>query len=95
MVSTIKRPFIFKEGRFGLTEVSYTNVKSFASRGSKERVSISNTNNTIWFHITYKDNIVGVCALYLAKNKCRIKGDWIIPEYRGKGLGEFITLQAS
>ena len=79
------------EGDMSLQEVEFIDVKQFASRGSKERVSISDTNNTLWFHIMNKDEIIGCCGLYLAKKKIRIKGDWIRPEWRGKGFGEFIT----
>tara|TARA_R100000995_G_scaffold81760_1_gene54858 strand:+ start:845 stop:1267 length:423 start_codon:yes stop_codon:yes gene_type:complete len=92
VVPTIKRPINITEGRFNLREVSFEIVKRFASKGAKERVSISNTQNTLWFAVSYRNNIIGVCGLYLAKNKCRIKGDYLLPEYRGKGIGEFITI---
>lgn len=78
-----------------LKEVDYDSVKIYKSRAAKERVSISETNNTLWFEIIkmgYEEHEhMGCCGLYLAKNKCRIKGDWIKPEYRGQGYGEFIT----
>ena len=89
-IDAIRPIFITDENRV-LQGVDYLDVKQFASRASKERVSISNTNKTLWFHILNKDEVIGCCALYLAANKCRIKGDWIKPEYRGKGYGEFIT----
>jgi N-acetylglutamate synthase-like GNAT family acetyltransferase len=84
-------PIVFTDEHYTLIEVQYPEVKQFASRASKERVSISNTNNTLWFHIKDFSDLVGCCGLYLAKKKCRIKGDWILPQYRGKGFGEFIT----
>lgn len=75
-----------------LEQTSYDMVKIFKSYGSKERVSISNTGNTNWYAICDKNKqMVGCCGLYLAKDKCRIKGDYIFAYHRGKGYGEFIT----
>lgn len=91
MVPTVERPIVATQGYMRINEVPYEEVKQFSSKASKERVSISNTNNTIWFQIYLLDELVGVCALYLAKKKCRIKGDWIYPTHRGKGIGEFLT----
>lgn len=82
---------VIVEGNRSLREVEYEQVKHFASRASKERVSISNTNKTMWFQILNDDEVIGCCALYLAAKKIRIKGDWIKHEWRGKGFGEFIT----
>lgn len=84
-------PIRMTEGNKTLLEVTYPQVKQFASRASKERVSISDTNNTLWFHILNDEEVIGCCALYTAKKKIRIKGDWIRPEWRAKGFGEFIT----
>ncbi len=91
MVSNIKRPIKAISNWFSLEEVPYEKVDCFRLRAKRERVSVNETQNTIWFHIFFMDKLVGICALYLSKNKCRIKGDWIKPEYRGKGLGSFIT----
>ena len=84
-------PIKIESGHKALKEVEYMGIKQFKSLASKERVSISNTNNTLWFQLLDQKELVGCCGLYLAKNKCRIKGDWILPQYRGKGFGEFIT----
>lgn len=84
-------PIQIDDGKMSLKQVQYQDVKQFASKASRERVSISDTQNTLWFHIIYEAQVIGCCALYLAKKKIRIKGDWITQSYRGKGLGEFIT----
>tara|TARA_R110002153_G_scaffold209534_1_gene362111 strand:- start:6296 stop:6727 length:432 start_codon:yes stop_codon:yes gene_type:complete len=79
------------EGDMRLLEVTFMDVKPYASLAKKERVAISETKNTMWFHV-FKDNeFVGICGLYTAPNKCRIKGDWFLPQSRGQGCGEFIT----
>lgn len=79
------------DGDMRLLQVEYAEIKKFGSLGKRERVSISDTSNTYWFQIQRDSELVGVCGLYLAAKKCRIKGDWILPQHRGKGLGEFIT----
>lgn len=81
----------YNEGSMRLLQVDYADVKKFGSLAKRERVAISDTKNTYWFEIQLHREVVGVCGLYLATNKCRIKGDWILPQYRGQGLGEFIT----
>ena len=82
---------LIEEESLKLLQVSFLDVKKFSSLGKRERVSISDTSNTYWFHIVSNNEVVGVCGLYLAAKKCRIKGDWILPQNRGEGLGEFIT----
>ena len=67
-------PILISDSNKVLKSVSYQDVKQFSSRGSRERVSISDTNNTIWFHILDDNTVIGCCGLYLAKKKCRIKG---------------------
>ena len=74
-----------------LQEVSYEDVAPYGSLAKRERVAISNTNNTLWFHVHQDNEFVGICGLYTAPKKCRIKGDWFLPQARGKGCGEFIT----
>ena len=77
--------------KYRLLEVQFEDVKQFASRASKERVAIKPTGHTIWFHVFINEELIGCCGLYTSANKCRIKGDYFLPEYRGKGAGDFIT----
>ena len=74
-----------------LIEVSYEEVAPFASLAKKERVAISKTQNTLWFHVHNNSEFVGICGLYTNPKKCRIKGDYFLPQQRRKGCGEFIT----
>lgn len=94
-VIKLTEPYYFHKGEIIVQESSYDSIKHFKSAASKERVSISDTNNTLWFEIqkmTYMaPKTIGCCGLYLAKNKCRIKGDFILKEYRGQGFGDFLT----
>ena len=71
-----------------IKETQFESIKHFASRASKERVAIKPTQNTMWFALSLNEITVGCCALYLGKKKCRIKGDFVMLDYRGKGLGK-------
>ena len=71
-----------------IQETKFDDIKRFAGRASKERVAIKPTQNTMWFALSLNEVTVGCCALYLGKKKCRIKGDFILEQYRGRGLGK-------
>ncbi len=90
-----ENPYTFIKDEILVRECSYDDIKVYKSRAAKERVSISDTNNTIWFNIMRigwkTHDTIGCCGLYLAKNKCRIKGDFIEKEFRGQGFGHFLT----
>lgn len=84
-------PIDITQSDMRLLEVDFKDVQKYNSLAKKERVAITDTKNTLWFHV-FKDNeFVGICGLYTAPNKCRIKGDWFLPQFRGQGCGEFIT----
>ena len=70
-----------------LRDSSYREVRRFKALGSKERVSISDTKNTLWFMIEVEGEPAGCCGLYLTMTKARMKGDYVLPQYRGLGLG--------
>lgn len=75
-------------------EINYAEVKQYANRAAKDRVSISNTNNTKWYAIIGDDeDIVGVAGLMLLSSAAaRIKGVWVCPLDRGHGYGTALTL---
>ena len=66
MVPTIERPIKLLSNWFSLEEVPYEKVDCFSSKARRERVSINDTKNTIWFHIYFADkyNIGNYKALY-------------------------------
>ena len=84
-------PIDISMGIYKLLEVDFNDVKQFSSKASKERVAIKPTGNTLWFHVFINNQLIGCCGLYTAVKKCRIKGDYFLPQYRGLGAGEFIT----
>lgn len=69
-----------------LKECEYLAVSKYASLAKKERSIISKTHNTKWFEIIEEGEAVGCCGIYLAKYKIRLKGDYVLPQWRGRGL---------
>ncbi len=75
-----------------VAKCSFAEVKQFAARAAKERVSISDTANTEWHAAWEGDRILGCAALLVAGQKARIKGCWTEPVDRGKGAGNALVL---
>ena len=77
----------------GLRQVDYPTAAAFKSLAAKDHVSISDTMDTTWF--LFEDGpflVLGVCALMRRATGGRIKGVWVRPEHRGKGIGRQMTL---
>ena len=70
--------------------VSFEEIKHHAYLASKERVSVKHTPSTIWFGI-FDPKLVGFGGLIFKKDKARIKGDFVLHQYRGKGYGHLLT----
>ena len=71
--------------------ISFDKIKKYASKASKDGVSVKNTGSSIWFGIYDNEELVGFGGLILKLPKARIKGDWVFPEKRGKGYGHELT----
>tara|TARA_R100001594_G_scaffold92108_1_gene126411 strand:+ start:223 stop:627 length:405 start_codon:yes stop_codon:yes gene_type:complete len=76
---------------FKLVQVDYEKIAPFKNLAAKERVSLAKTQNTLWFHVMHEQELAGVCGIYLTKSKCRLKGDWVLPQARGVGCGGFMS----
>lgn len=76
---------------FQLLQVDYEKIAPFKHLAAKERVSLAETRNTLWFHVLHEQEFTGVCGIYLTKLKCRLKAAWILPQARGLGCGGFMT----
>lgn len=72
-------------------EVQYAQVSGFRNLAKKDRVSISDTKSTLWFHIKRDKELIGCCGIYLGKEKCRFKSVWLLPQHRGHGMFTFIN----
>lgn len=79
------------QSRMKFVQVEYESIKGFRKLAKKDRVSLSETKNTLWFHIKRDEELMGFCGIFLAKNKARLKGAWLLPQYRGMGNFDFIN----
>lgn len=74
-------------------ESSFAEIRQFANRAAKDRVSISDTKKTTWFTILTDKDVIGIAGLMLLPNSAaRIKGVWVKPDKRGYGIGTELTL---
>lgn len=74
--------------KFTIAQCTFQDVRHFAARAAKERVSITDTRDTIW-HAAYDENqkIVGCGAVMIIRQSARLKAYFVEPEYRGHGIG--------
>lgn len=72
-------------------ECAFSDVRRFSSLAKKERSIVSETSNTQWFQIIEDGEVVGCCGCYITKKKIRLKGDYVLPQWRGRGLYTFVN----
>ena len=74
-----------------LKEITYDDVKSFATIAKKERVSFENPANAEWYGIYEDEQLVSFFCLVVKGKSARFKSNYTLPEYRGRGyLQKFI-----
>lgn len=73
---------------FEIREVPFSEVQPYASRAAREHVSISDTRDTRWYMGVEKSDVAGVAGLFRFRSMLRIKGVWVAPNFRGRGLGD-------
>ena len=81
----------YTEGSMEFVQVHYAAVRPFRNLAKKDRVSITNTSKTLWFHVKREKELLGCCGIYLGKDKCRFKSVWLLPQSRGTGMFSFIN----
>ena len=75
-----------------IRSVNYEEVFPFYARAAKERVSLKTSKETWWYGIVNDNNeILGVAGLLKVKIGYRIKGVYVLPDYRNMGLGGQLT----
>ncbi len=72
-------------------EVAFATVAPLARRASADRVSISDTGNTRWYVILGGGRIEAVAGLIRVGSGARIKGVWVEPACRGRGIGAHLV----
>lgn len=74
--------------------IQFTDAQRFARDAAKEHVAISDTKNTDWYGYSLSPAgvvplLVGVMGLMeVPGGGLRIKGVYVMPAHRGKGIGE-------
>lgn len=63
--------------------VDHSAVVPWTHRAARERVSLKDSHNTTWYWVATQ----GCAGLMILKGKARIKGVFVLKEYRGLGVG--------
>jgi GNAT superfamily N-acetyltransferase len=73
---------------FQIREITFEAARPYASRAAREHVSIANTRDTRWYGgFDEAGTLVGVAGLLKLRSAVRIKGVWVAPSHRARGLG--------
>jgi RimJ/RimL family protein N-acetyltransferase len=76
-----------------MIKVAYSVIKPYANKAAKDHVSVNETKDTTWFAIDQTNDPFPFCALMQTSKGYRIKGVWVPPMQRGKGIGTQMTLK--
>ena len=69
----MKNKIYYCEGNKEFVEVQYAAVRPFRNLAKKYRVSITNTNKTLWFHVRRENELLGCCGIYLGNKSVGLK----------------------
>ena len=74
-----------------LLEVPVERLLPYRRAAAREHVSVSATQKTVWYE--YRDReLIGFGAfIWTGEEKARVKGIYVLPEFRGGGLGTRMT----
>lgn len=70
-----------------VTLVAHADIAPLAKAAARERVALGDTAQTDWYAVHDAGQVVGVGALIRVKLGYRIKGLFVRPEWRGRGVG--------
>ena len=71
-------------------QISYNTVKTLASKAAKDKVCLKDTATTKWFAAYDDDVLLGVAGSILKNGNGRIRGVYVLPEYRKLGAGRMM-----
>jgi N-acetylglutamate synthase-like GNAT family acetyltransferase len=71
--------------------VPFADIRHCIARAARDHVSLSDTRNTDWFVVREDGAIVGIAGLMAVQSGYRLKGAWVDPAYRGRGIGLALT----
>lgn len=68
--------------------VTFKDNLVYQARAGRDRISVADAKDAIWFQFVEGDEVLGICSLLpIAGNGGRLKAVWIKPEHRGAGNG--------
>ena len=70
-----------------IEQINFKKVKTFTAPASKEKVCLKDTKTTIWFGAFIDNNLCGIAGSILKNGKGRIRGVFVLPQYRKNGVG--------
>lgn len=66
--------------------IPFDEVQSFKSIVTKERVTLENPPEAVWFGAYIKDELVGFNCSVIKNGTARYKSDYVLKAHRGKGV---------
>ena len=70
--------------------IQFNDVEALVKLGKRERVTFANPPGALWWGVFLQEKIVACAALVVKQGKRglvgRFKSDYVLPEYRGKGV---------
>jgi hypothetical protein len=73
-----------------IRQISYNIVKQLESKAQKDKVCLKDTESTVWFGAYDNDVLLGVAGSICKNGKGRIRGVFVLPEYRKIGAGKMM-----
>jgi len=71
---------------------SFNEIKGYASKAAREHVSLKDGGKTQWYVAENEGKIQGMAGLLpLARNGIRVKGVYVLPTDRKRGIGSQMT----
>jgi N-acetylglutamate synthase-like GNAT family acetyltransferase len=70
-----------------IEKVNHNVIQKLSNKAKKDKVNLKDTETTQWFAIYGNDVLLGCAGTILKNGKGRIRGVFVLPEYRKLGLG--------
>lgn len=72
--------------------VPFSRLAPYTSKAAKDRVSLKDSRNTVWFATFDLNGNLSACGgVYVMGHKARFKAIWTSPAFRSLGLGSALT----
>lgn len=69
-----------------IIKIDYVQIETYKSLVAKERVSLENPKEAVWFAAYIEEELVGFNCVVIKKQNARLKSDYVFKEFRNKGI---------